>query len=159
MIWIFIASFSFSIAQNESLISKYEKAYEDEKLTKKIIGELEKKSKLTSTEKAYLGALNMLMANHVGNPFSKISYFQDGKELLESATKEDADNIEIRYLRFINQVEIPSILGYKSNIEEDKKIILDRLSELSGTEVHERMVKYLQQCPQLTNQERQKLIK
>jgi hypothetical protein len=64
------------------------------------------------------------MAKHAGNPLSKYSNFNKGKKLLENAVKRDPKNLEIRFMRYICQEKTPSFLGYKENLEEDKKFIL-----------------------------------
>lgn len=72
---------------------------------------------------SYIGVGNFFMAKHAINPFSKMSYFKKGKKYLESAVAKAPNNLEIRFMRYTCQVEMPSFLGYNKNIVEDKKFI------------------------------------
>lgn len=78
---------------------------------------------------AYLAVGNFLMAKHVFSPFSKIAYFKKGKMQLEGAVAKAPNNLEIRFLRYTCQVEMPDILGYKNSISVDKKFILEHYKE------------------------------
>ena len=78
---------------------------------------------------AYIGIANLLMAKHSGNPFSKLSYLKKGKKHLEPAVIKEPKNLEIRFLRFTTQNEMPAFLGYNKNITEDKKFILENYKE------------------------------
>jgi hypothetical protein len=76
--------------------------------------------------KAYLGASKAMLAETVSNPYSKYSYFVEGKELIESAVKLDPNDPEIRYVRFMIQSHTPAFLGYSSETKEDfTKIIAE----------------------------------
>jgi hypothetical protein len=46
-----------------------------------------------------------------------------GKKRINEAVMTDPDNVEIRLVRLSVQIKSPSFLGYKSNIDEDKKFI------------------------------------
>ena len=78
---------------------------------------------------AYIGIGNLFMAKHAGNPFSKLSYFNRGKKYLDAAVYKEPESLEIRFLRYTTQLEMPHFLGYNKNISEDKKFILDHYKE------------------------------
>jgi hypothetical protein len=63
------------------------------------------------------------MAKHVFNPLKKMSYFNEGKKILETAVKNEPDNLEVRLMRLITQESVPKILGYYQNIEEDRAFL------------------------------------
>jgi hypothetical protein len=77
--------------------------------------------------RAYRGAGLATTANCTSWPMAKISRFRDGKKLLEGAVAEKPENLEVRFLRYTIQKNIPGFLGY-DNLEEDRKFILDRLT-------------------------------
>lgn len=79
---------------------------------------------------AYEGALLMKKAGLLGTPKDKLSTFKSGNALLESAIKKQPNNTEYRFLRLIIQENAPGILGYKSNLEEDKKMIVEQYKSL-----------------------------
>ena len=75
--------------------------------------------------KAYLGASKAMLAEIVSNPYSKYSYFVEGKELIESAVKLDPNDAEIRYVRFMIQSHTPAFLGYSNETKEDFNKIIE----------------------------------
>lgn len=77
----------------------------------------------------YKGAILLGMARHDPNVFKKMSYFSDGKELLEESIANDPKNIELRFLRLTIQTHIPSFLGYNENKEADKAFVLANLDK------------------------------
>ena len=81
----------------------------------------------------YRAGATMMMAKYVFSPFSKISYFRKGRDMLQKAVNADDQNIELRFLRFAVQTNLPFFLGYKDHIEADKIFILKGLSSLQDT--------------------------
>lgn len=76
-----------------------------------------------------------MLCNHVLNPLSKLSHFKKGRKLLEGAIKRDNLNPELLFFRLSTQSNVPALLGYKMNIEEDKLALISYLrSGLSKTE-------------------------
>lgn len=68
-----------------------------------------------------------LMCKHLLNPFSRLSHFNKGKSLLESAIKEDGGNVELLFFRLCTQSNVPALLNYNSNIEGDKQALINYL--------------------------------
>lgn len=77
---------------------------------------------------AYAGSLEAAAAQCVKGGFTKLEYFSRGKKNLEAAIEREPQNPEIRFLRFVTQANAPNFLEY-DNIREDKKMILEKLSE------------------------------
>ena len=76
-----------------------------------------------SKEPVYLGFLavgKFFMAKHAFNPLKKMSYFNEGKKLMENSLKAEPGNLEVRLMRLITQESVPKILGYSQNISEDR---------------------------------------
>lgn len=73
--------------------------------------------------KGYIAVSYMIEAKHLYNPSSKLSAFNNGKNMLENAIKNDPENLELRFLRIGVQANTPAFLGYSNQIEADKKII------------------------------------
>lgn len=78
---------------------------------------------------ALAGVGNFFEAKHSFNPIKKMSFFNKGKQLLEEAVKLDANNLEIRFLRYISQMKTPKILGYYHHLEEDEKFLKKNYSK------------------------------
>ena len=76
---------------------------------------------------AYKGISQMMLCRYTSNPFKKLSYFLNGKTLLDAAINQAPAISELRFLRFTVQTNAPGFLLYKDNIEEYKKDILSHL--------------------------------
>ena len=86
---------------------------------------------------------NFFMAKHVFSPFKKMSYFNEGKKIMDGAVNKDPKNAEIRLMRLITQEKAPKILGYTKNIGEDKKIILEEYQNIQDEELKLYIKNYL----------------
>jgi len=81
----------------------------------------------SSEAKGYTAAMIFMKSSFVKFPFTKLKYFKQGKTLLDETITQDPSNIEIRYIRFLMQKQIPDFLGYNENIKEDFNIIVNGL--------------------------------
>ncbi|MDC3104810.1 hypothetical protein OA521_00535 [bacterium] len=95
---------------------------------KTLLNSFENKNNIIN---AYIGANTLLYSKYFNNSFKKYSYFKEGKKMIEEAVKLDPDNLEIKFLRFINQTNAPWFLNYKSNIKDDYKFISSNLNLIS----------------------------
>jgi hypothetical protein len=109
--------------------------------------------------KGYRGVSTMIEAKHMFNPMSRWNKFKQGKALIEEAIKADANNYELRYLRFAIQTSVPAVLGYSANIEEDKKLLIAQLEKVKDTYLRDRTVKHLMSTKHCTPEELNKLKK
>lgn len=97
---------------------------------------IEKLKSDTSPEAVgYNAAMVLMKSRYVKGPFSKLKFFKKGKKILDTIIAENPSIIEIRYIRFLMQKQIPDFLGYNKNIEEDFNIIFDKIlnSNLSSS--------------------------
>lgn len=62
----------------------------------------------------------------------KISFFKDGANMLDDAISHDPNNVEMRMIRLSIQENVPAIVNYKKNKEEDTHFIYSHFQELSG---------------------------
>jgi hypothetical protein len=76
---------------------------------------------------AYHAAAEMTLANHVTWPGTKLKYFNRGKYKLEEVVNKYNSLVEIRYIRFAVQYGSPSFLGYRDDIEKDRKFIKENM--------------------------------
>jgi hypothetical protein len=67
---------------------------------------------------AYFGAALAMKAQYPFLPTKKLSYFSDGKNLIEKSINEK-QVIENTYLRLLIQLNSPKILGYYDDIQKD----------------------------------------
>jgi hypothetical protein len=109
---------------------------------------------------AYKGAAITTTANCKMMPFSKLSVFNEGKKWIELAVKMDSGNVEVRFLRYTVQSNIPGFLNY-DNTESDKKFLLENLPLQNGnqsdTYLQEQIVWFLLKSEELTDQEKEQI--
>ncbi len=91
----------------------------------------------------YRGGATMLMAKHVINPFSKLSYFKKGKLMLENAIKADYTNVELRFLRYTIQTNVPGFLNYTSEKNLDRTFIAQSLPKLKDQDLKKIISEFL----------------
>jgi hypothetical protein len=97
-----------------------------------------------NTVKGYYGAGKIIMAKHYVNPISKLNAFKEGKGILEAAITADYRSAELRFLRISIQSNLPSYLGYKLNIEEDKQYLKECLPFIQESQLKSIIKHYLQ---------------
>ncbi len=84
----------------------------------------------TSPEaKGYVAAMNFMKSRFVKNPFTKLKFFKIGKNELDTVILKHPKNIEMRYIRYLMQKQIPVFLGYNENIDEDFSLIVNEIVE------------------------------
>ncbi len=104
--------------------------------------------------KGYIGASYMIEAKHAFNPANKLSYFNNGKNILENAIKNDPGNIELKFLRICIQSNAPSLLGYNMHIETDKKFILLKYALNTDLDLKKRIKEFMSKSSLCTEEEK-----
>jgi len=130
LIIVFVITGVFGFASNTTTIDEVSDSFfygwEGECGATELYTQLQDFNLSNPVIQAYKGAAEMTQANCVGNPWEKYQYFKDGKKELETAIEKEPDSLEIRYLRFAVQENLPGILNY-NNIEEDKEFLIESL--------------------------------
>lgn len=106
---------------------------------------------------AYKASGTMLMAKYAFSPFRKLSYFKEGKELLQQAVDAAPEKVEIRFLRFALQDSTPGFLGYKDFMEEDKEFLLREIPGLDDEGLRELILPFLLNSEYLTEGEKKRM--
>ncbi|HZI68493.1 MAG TPA: hypothetical protein VFD44_02230 [Hanamia sp.] len=156
---LFIVKSTFAnVPSIDRVRSLYEKSVEDESSCKELINILspynEKNNPLYA---GYRASAVMMMAKHVFNPFSKMSYFNKGKKLLENAINMDENNLELRFLRFNAQTHVPSFLGYDDNINEDKKFLEREFPKINDIKLKQYLAFYLEKSKYISPEKKAEL--
>lgn len=97
----------------------------------------------TPTIKAYQAVSEAMLAQVVWNPFMKLSQVSKYNKQMEMAITDDADNIEIRFLRLAIEYNLPSFLGMSTHIDEDLDQIIANLSSVSSMNVDLKFGRYI----------------
>ena len=147
----------FSLVSGQSLVMDdirrdFKIGHKNKDLCQKYLKDLEEHAD-TPVERGYEAAYHMFMANHTGNPFKKMSYFKSGRKMLEEAIQSDQNSVELRYIRLCIQYYIPSYLGYKENVEEDKKYLTENLYKLPDDSVKDLIYNYLKGAKMYSEEE------
>lgn len=130
----------------KSIRLKFHNSTSSEEVCKDLIKQLEPYNERNSPLLlGYKGGATMIMAKHSFNPFSKMSYFKNGKTILEKAIQADNNNVELRFLRYTIQTNVPSFLGYSSQIEKDQSFLKQSVSGLKDAELKKIITSYLKQ--------------
>lgn len=137
-----LSAFSQDLTLDE-VRKKYPLATKNDSICKALYNGLNGKADGTDVLSGYAGGVTMLMAKSTANPFSKMEYFKSGKKLLEDAISHNKNDIELRFLRFAIQDNLPSMLGYNENLEEDKGYIMKYLPMLDKRELRKAIANYL----------------
>jgi hypothetical protein len=73
----------------------------------------------------------------------KFKYFNKGKALLESSINNNSSSIELRFLRYSIQVNLPRILFYYQDIEKDLNFVQHNLKSLKDEKLKKYILKSL----------------
>ncbi len=77
----------------------------------------------------YSGVSTCLLAKYAFLPTTKLTFFKDGKNLIEKSIVAAPNEVELRFLRLSIQINAPAILGYKEHIEQDKQFVIKKFNE------------------------------
>lgn len=121
VIWI-ITIGANTFAQPDNIRHSYISARNQEGI-RNFLASSEKLNLNVSAEKGYRGVALAMYADIADGVYTKLDYFNRGKDLLEAAIQEQPNNAEIRFLRLTVQAEAPFMLGYSGEIEEDADVV------------------------------------
>jgi hypothetical protein len=105
---------------------------------------------------AYNGAAYAFLANHYFNPYSKLSALTTGLDQINKAVNSANTDIEIRFIRFSIEENIPGFVPCTKHLATDKAFLLKNLSKQHS--YFSTMKAYLLASAQLSAQEKE-LIK
>ncbi|MEQ9425654.1 MAG: hypothetical protein RJQ09_14610 [Cyclobacteriaceae bacterium] len=97
----------------------------------------------TPIEMAYQAAAEALKAQEEWNPVEKLLYLKKFNKMMQKAVDLDASEIEIRFLRFGIEYNIPGILGFSKNMPSDKQMIIDSVARIEKFEVDQNFTRYI----------------
>lgn len=146
-VFVLFAFFGFVFSLTSAPVDNLRKIFHESVLHKEklplFIKQIQSIQNPTAIEKAYIGASEALKARETWNPIEKLAYIQKFREYLLEAIETDAENLEIRFIRFSIEYNIPSLLQSKKAISEDKSKIISNLSQLEMFNVDESFVRYI----------------
>lgn len=127
------------------LRTSFDKAVMSEKGAKLFLSTVNPST--SAIHKGYHAAVTMMMAQYAFSPFKKIDLYNRGKEQLEQCIKENPDEVELRFIRYMIQTNSPAFLKYNTSLSKDKQFIEQSLPTLLDTDLKKRMETYFQSKP------------
>ena len=103
-------------------------ALDSKKTTDSLYTSLGTVKNRSSLLNAYMGALEACKAKHAWNPYYKIKYLNDSEKTLQAAVVNDPHNIEIRFMRFSIEHNVPKFLGYTKNLVVDREEMIRQIN-------------------------------
>ena len=83
--------------------------------------------KLEPVKYSYNIISNLMQCNFILNPFSKYKIFKNSTQKLDSLILLNPKNTEIRFLRYLVQLNCPKFLLYDAHIDGDYKLIMSNM--------------------------------
>lgn len=121
---IFLSFLTFVCQDLSSVREQYSEATKSQKNAEDFYNLVANVGKDNKVMQAYKGAAIALKAKFAKDRKAKKTLFIEGAKIIESTIKSEPNNVELRLIRLSIQENTPKILNYKSNIDEDKKLIL-----------------------------------
>jgi hypothetical protein len=106
----------------------------------------------------YLAAYKGLESKNQTSLQKKIKLFNEFKSNIHKSF-ELKDSFDARFVRYCVQNGTPSILGYKDQMAEDKKYLINNLPLQTHTEYVKKVKAFLNNCSDLTKTEKEKVNK
>ena len=85
-------------------------------------------SKLEPVQYSYNIISDLMLCNFTLNPYTKYKIFKNSIKKLDRVILLNPQNTEIRFLRYLVQLNSPKILGYYTHIENDYKLIMSNIN-------------------------------
>lgn len=95
----------------------------------------------------YKGANYMIQAKYTINPINKYNKFTQGRDLMEAAIKKDTADLEMRFIRYAVQNNLPAFLGYDGHKENDRHFLLRNIREQKDDQLKQLIINYLSTLP------------
>lgn len=108
---------------------KYFDAIGNERKIEKLLTELKQIKNPSPLLLAYRAACESMIAQFVWNPYTKLSQVNKSFDFFEKAIGEDSQNVEIRFLRFSVQHNVPDFLRKNREFEEDKDVLVQNFED------------------------------
>ena len=83
--------------------------------------------KLEPVKYSYNIISNIMQCNFILNPFSKYKIFKNSTQKLDSLILLNPKHTEIRFLRYLVQLNCPKFLLYDAHIDGDYKLIMSNI--------------------------------
>ncbi|RCH55612.1 hypothetical protein DJ568_06890 [Mucilaginibacter hurinus] len=104
-------------------------ALKSSKTTDSLFNRLDAIKNKTGLVTGYIATLQALKAIHAWNPYNKIKHLNRSEKSYRAAVAADPTNIEVRFMRFSVEHNVPGFLGYNKNLANDRQEIITQLKK------------------------------
>ncbi|MBL7885275.1 MAG: hypothetical protein JNJ52_00875 [Flavobacterium sp.] len=153
----FVSLLAFALQDLSSVREQYSEATKSQKNAEDFYNLVANASKDNKVMLGYKGAAIALKAKFAKDRKAKKSLFIEGVKLIENAIKSEPNNIELRLIRLSIQENTPKILNYKSNINEDKKLILTNFGKQNQS-LKEHITSFVKQSSVFSEMEKKSIL-
>ena len=130
--------------QEKEIRKRYFEAIGNEQKIEKLLKELQYIENPSALLLAYRAACESMTAQFLWNPYTKLAQVNKSFDFFEKAVNEDSQNVEIRFLRFSVQHNVPDFLRKNREFEEDKNVLIENFENANfDTEFREFIIDYL----------------
>lgn len=154
---IFISLFTFICQDLTDVRTLYIEAPKSQKNAEEFYNLVANSGKETKVFQTYKGAAIALKAKFAKDRKAKKTLFIEGVKWIESSIKAESNNVEMRLIRLSIQENTPKILNYKSNIADDKKLILANFAKQNQA-LKEYIQSYVKQSAVFTESEKKSIL-
>ena len=74
----------------------------------------------------------------------KLFYFQKGKKILESSIKKNPNSVELRFLRYTIQKNLPRFLFYYNHMDKDLIFFINNINSITDKKTQKYIEKSLE---------------
>lgn len=118
-------------------------AVQDSQQAENLLKQIKKIKPKSALITVYSGATCAIMAKNKWNPFSAVKLLKKSNEEMNNAVKLAPTNLEVRFIRFAVQKNIPNYLGFSNNVEEDKKYLIKHIDTFYNPKLSKEMRDYI----------------
>lgn len=155
---LLVLSGSLSSACNiDEIRARFSKAADDEKTASSLLETLKNCPQKSSLITAYIGATEALMGKHAFLPTSKYSWCKKSESDFGSAVTKDPESLEIRYLRFAVESNLPSFLNMSKHVDEDRKKMMQLIGSSTDKSMKPKVARLLIDSKTCSKQEEMQL--
>ncbi|WP_338759272.1 hypothetical protein WAF17_11415 [Bernardetia sp. ABR2-2B] len=115
--------------EEKEIRKKYFEAIGNERKIEKLLKHLRDIKNTSALLMAYRAACESMMAQFSWNPYTKLAQVNKSFDFFEKAVKEEPQNVEIRFLRFSVQHNVPDFLRKNREFEEDKDVLVENFDK------------------------------
>lgn len=130
---ILLAAILQAKGQNTAIRKHLVTALKSSEVTDSLFKVLDAQKHKNGLTTGYIATLQALKAVHSWNPYNKIKYLNRAERDYKQAVTLDPHNMEIRFMRFSVEHNVPGFLGYNKNLDDDRKTILQQLHKKNYT--------------------------